>query len=489
MNKKDSGNDGGDCNSSSISSFEEFLADPRQREVVPLVGNYSKAADDDSLSSFEEVLHHPSQRKVVQLPSNNTNNDNSLREEFEYSNGGNDDDSDSDDVKLDGSKVEPPHESDSDGDSNQFDSASEASSVNIDEGIKLDDDMMENHGFTDLSTTASSLQKKIANSHIQLNNNGTHSMEAAYAKSDELTKPDEKHLTDMDKFHKQVDDDKERDPKAFNKRYGRYLDTSMQFLVFNIDGNLLLAVARTLCGNVDGISGANYKKGTTKKADDSLVAVCGRPHGGYPTFPKEGYNRANLYLIFEITGMSVKEIAQLITGRRVEEESLLTLCQSVLEGTADYSRDQFLDKLASEAGKNNTIYKDLKSRQPKAGSPPATYHAWVYTLTKDGKKGNALYGIIKVRTYFGTCIGYTGGRGRTDKSLGNIKVGKGNGREWKNSRGGDSFNGFWIEMLESKTDEWYKEKDIRFAPPCDDDFSTLTPKPLADLDLADLESE
>jgi len=304
--------------------------------------------------------------------------------------------------KSDNNSIDNAGLSSDDGDSNQFDSASDASSVNIEEGIKLDDDMMEKYRCTDLSTTASSTQKKIAKSHTQLDNEGWHSMEAAYEKSDELTKPDEKQLTDMDKFHEQCEEDKERDPKAFNKRYGTHFKyTGMQFLVFNIKGTLLLAVAQTLAGNVDGISGRVRKKGT-KRADDSLFELCGNPHGGYPkegTFPKEGYNRANLYLIFEITGMSVKEIAQLITGRRVEDESLLTLCQGVVKGTNNnYSREQFLDKLVSEADKNNTTFQDLKSRLPQPGSNQYTnadgstlHHYWVFTLTEDDKKGSSLH--------------------------------------------------------------------------------------------------
>jgi len=458
-----------------------------KKEEVPIEIIYGKK-DDGRDTTFEgrEILQKPEQpMEIIYGKSDNNSIDNA--------GSSSDDDSDN---------------------SSQFENASEASSVNIDEGIKLDDDMLEKYGYTDLSTTASNIQKKIANSHKQLDNNGTHSMEAAYAKSDELTKRNEKQLTDMDKFHEQCEEDKERDPKAFNKRYGTHFKyTGKQFLVFNIDGNLLLAVARTLAGNVDGISGRVREKGT-KRADDSLFELCGRTNGYPGTFPKEGFNRAGVFLIFEITGMSVKEIAQLIIGR-VEEESsssLLTLCRSVLSGAANfnYSISQLLDKLVSEADKHNTTYQDLKSRLPTKNSNQYTnadgstlHHIWVYTLTAKDKKGDSLYGVMTSSRAedISKCIGGLGGRGsksaerQKDNSFNNIEVGS--GREWKNSRGGDSFNGFWVEKKEAKPDEWYKvkritvarpaswykKKGIRVVPP--PDFSTVQAKPLRELDLTD----
>jgi len=180
---------------------------------------------------------------------------------------------------------------------------------------------------------------------------------------------------------------------------------------------------------------------------------------------------------------------------RVEEGSLLTLCQSVLDGTASYSTGQFLDKLVSEAGKNNTIYKDLKSRLPRQGSQQAAYHYWVYTLTEKDTKGCSLRGVIKTAdcAIISGCIGTRGGRGTKDNNFKNIEVGKGNGREWKSNKGK-----FWIEKLKAMSNEWYKKKGITVAPPgdetarkgyCPEAFSTLTAKPLDDLDLADLESE
>jgi len=127
------------------------------------------------------------------------------------------------------------------------------------------------------------------------------------------------------------------------------------------------------------------------------------------------------------------------------------------------------------------LHKSKTANQHTNNDGSTLHHIWVYTLTEKGTKGDSLYGIIKSQngSTFGKCIGQRGGRGREDMSFKDMKEGDG-GREWKSN----SWGKFWIEKKKSKTDDWYRKRRIRVAPPIVK-FSTVTPTPLADLDLTD----
>lgn len=417
----------GKSTTASVDSGCDDTNNGTKKEEVPIEIIYGKK-DDGRDTTFEgrEILQKPERpMEIIYGKSDNNSIDNA--------GSSSDDDSDSDDSAdssdySNGGKVEPPREGDM--------------------GEKLTNDMLLNSD--DDSSASLNTEERAQKATLQhMFGTGVTSNDAAYSKSDELTKEErKKYQTDMT-LMKQQKKQLKKDDKALHKsRVGREFSgrEGHLFLIECMQTKLVFAVANSKRGKEGGVSAALPG---VPFAPDSLFGMIGciKKINKCTVYPKGGWD---VYGVVQVTRIIKKEDC--------DEESIV---DGVTSDGIRVVNDKELQKLQQKAESNKVAFEAAKEQIRNAGDErngiPAGQTKAHFLFYNVNKRGEKIEGVIAKATTVRSCITLVGTKDKYQKDFtqGYFEWGVGNGRLWECAKGTHHqtkkmpYHGksYWIEMI------------------------------------------